>query len=583
MKRQIPNVLIIFFALFLRLYGIDWDQGFHLHPDERMLIMVADRINFFNQLNPSFFNYGSLPIYLLKGIAQIIDYFFSLNLANYQKILYLGRFLSLTFDLVTIYLIYNLAKILFKKEKIAFYSAFFYSIAFFPIQNTHFFISDVFLTTFTTLLILLIIKTFKNLHVASKQRSDKNITLRIFLMAIVFAAMTATKFTAVIFYPLIIFLIFLLTFYFSKGKIKNKFLNFLRLFFLFNFSFLIFNFLFMPYAFLDFKKFIADISLQIKMNNNPYIFPYTLQYVNTLPYLYYLKNIFFWGLGPVIALLAILGIFLIIKSFLKITFIKKNSKSKIKNYHFQITNYPLLFVFLFYTFYFLIIGRSAVKFMRYMLPLYPFFTISSGLALYKIKNLKLNIKNFIVFGLMFFAIFWSLMFINIYSQKHTRIVATEWILKNIPAGSTLAVEHWDDRIPLYDFGYYQYVELSLYELPDDYYKWENLINPQLTQADYIVIASNRLYIPLQKLADCQKYKVCYPKTAQYYKKLFNGQLGFKKIAEFAVYPQIKIGSFKIKINDQTADESFTVYDHPKILIFKKVNSSLPQSKMPLDH
>ena len=97
------------------------------------------------------------------------------------------------------------------------------------------------------------------------------------------------------------------------------------------------------------------------------------------------------------------------------------------------------------------------------------------------------------------------------------------------------------------------------------------MNEKLNRANYIIIASNRLYIPLQKLADCKKYKSCYPMTADYYQKLFSGKLNFKKVAEFSAYPELNIFNIKFKINDDSADESFTVYDHPKIIIFKKIN------------
>jgi hypothetical protein len=161
------------------------------------------------------------------------------------------------------------------------------------------------------------------------------------------------------------------------------------------------------------------------------------------------------------------------------------------------------------------------------------------------------------------------MFVDMYSQKHTRIAATDWILKNIVTGSTLAVEHWDDRVPIYGGERYNYVEMTLYERLDDDLKWQGL-NEKLKQADYIILASNRLYVPLQKLNDCSKYKSCYPKTAEYYRKLFKGGLGFIKVAEFAVYPKLEIGNWKLEIRDEEADESFTVYDHPKVIVFKKV-------------
>ena len=118
--------------------------------------------------------------------------------------------------------------------------------------------------------------------------------------------------------------------------------------------------------------------------------------------------------------------------------------------------------------------------------------------------------------------------------------------------------------------------LELYQ-PDTQEKWQR-IQQQLAQTDYIILASNRLYIPLGKLTNCETLPqgYCYVYTAFYYKKLFDGSLGYKKIAEFTNYPTLPI--LNISINDDFADESFTVYDHPKIIIFKK---SLEKSTTPM--
>ncbi|MFA6081523.1 MAG: glycosyltransferase family 39 protein [Patescibacteria group bacterium] len=537
MKNKFAFILILLSAFFIRIFSLNWDQGFHLHPDERMLIMVADRINFFRNLNPDFFNYGSLPIYLLKGFSQMIDFLFHKNLANYAGMLLTGRSLAVFFDLITICTIYKIGQFLFKSNKIALFSSLLYGIAFFPIQNSHFFVVDVLLNTFITGLIYILLTYFKSPSMK-----------KIFIISLVFAAMMATKFTSVIFYPIVIgVLVFK-----NLKKWRNLFFGLL----IFHYSFFIFHFLFMPYAFIEYVKFISDIKAQVMMNSNPYVFPYTLQYVGTIPYLYYLKNIFLWGLGPIITLLSIAGFLIVVK--FSISNFQFSIKSKFLNIRFQI-----LF-FIFYFLYFLVIGRSSVKFMRYMLPLYPFFAILAGFGLYKLyEACKLLAYAFIACALL-----WSFMFLNIYSFPHTRISATDWILKNIPEGSTLAVEHWDDRVPTYGGEKYQYQELTLYDQPDDENKWE-IIDQKLQKSDYIIIASNRLYVPLQKLTDCKKYKVCYLKTAEYYQKLFSNKLHFKKVAEFSSYPNFQFLNFKFQISDDSADESFTVYDHPKILIFKK--------------
>ena len=98
------------------------------------------------------------------------------------------------------------------------------------------------------------------------------------------------------------------------------------------------------------------------------------------------------------------------------------------------------------------------------------------------------------------------------------------------------------------------------------------MNGRLANIDYMIIASNRLYTPLGKLTDCENLRPgrCYIETAEYYDKLFAGQLGFKKVAEFSSYPGIKVGKFEFEYIDDDADESFTVYDHPKVIIFKKI-------------
>ena len=624
---------ILFIAFLLRSYGINWDQGFHLHPDERALIMVTEHIHFFDRLNPDFFNYGSLPIYLLRGVSQLLDHLFSTQFSSYQGMLYVGRYLSIFFDLVTILLIYKTANLLFSASsntnegklraksrslnyRIALFSSFFYAIAFFPIQNSHFFVVDVFLTFFITLLLFFLLKY---ITLPSRHDRGKNTHLYSLIIPMVFAAMLATKFTAIIFLPVIsLSLIFK-----NRGNLK-KCIFALSIFYLLS---SIFFFIFMPYAFLEYQRLLSDITAQIKMNSDPYIFPYTLQYVGTLPYLYYLKNIFFWGLGPITSILSLIGLLNLIftsqlsaswriaRRIIKLLFERSREQSN----KITINNQQLTIFFLFNIFYFLIIGRSAVKFMRYMLPMYPFLTIMAGFGFYKIYSFfchpelarpsksegrsgisgsETRCRN--KFGMTILILIfisttiWTSMFLNIYSQKHTRIAATEWILKNIPKDSTIALEHWDDGLPLTGGENYNHVELTLYDQPDDDKKWLALTE-KLKVSDYIIIASNRLYVPLQKLADCEKYKSCYPKTAEYYRKLFAGEnvilaseertrpesnndpdlvgmteVKFRKVAEFSVYPKISINNYQLTINDDSADESFTVYDHPKIMIFKKI-------------
>ena len=575
--------IIVILALALRFYGINWDQGLHLHPDERMLIMVATPMRFFANLNPDFFNYGSLPIYLLVATGQLVEFITSSDYSSYDGLLVVGRFLSALADTVTVVLIYRLARKLFHQTSIGLFAAFCYALFFFPIQNAHFFTVDVFLTMIAALLVLLLLGYL-----------EQPTMIGLMKLSIASAAAVTTKISALIFFPIIAAGIILPHIQSRKPRVVLLFFSSFVL------LTVLFTFLFMPYAFiLPYRQVIAncgsvlsfinvtcpiaveqlpvvrDILLQMKMNSDPFIFPYTLQYVGTTPYWYYLKNIFFWGMGPVFSVVSLMGLIRLIRHM---RLIKEKPE-------------VALMIF-FYLLYFLVIGRSAVKFMRYMLPLYPAFALLTGYALYRISEFRIQNSEFvnryvprtITAVLLLVALFWTSMFMSIYSREHTRITASKWIYENIPSGSTLAVEHWDDRLPLplAQQSTFRFEELALYE-PDTDKKW-SYINQQLEISDYIIIASNRLYIPLTKLTQCEKLPPgkCFPITAQYYHELFNGKRGFTKVAEFSSYPHLSIDglparnafglrwpAWRLTFYDDNADESFTVYDHPKVMVFQK--------------
>jgi YYY domain-containing protein len=57
----------------------------------------------------------------------------------------------------------------------------------------------------------------------------------------------------------------------------------------------------------------------------------------------------------------------------------------------------------------------------------------------------------------------------------------------------------------------------------------------------------------------------YPATIRYYQLLDSGELGFQRVATFQVHPPF----LGISVDDSSAEESFTVYDHPEVRIYKK--------------
>jgi YYY domain-containing protein len=106
----------------------------------------------------------------------------------------------------------------------------------------------------------------------------------------------------------------------------------------------------------------------------------------------------------------------------------------------------------------------------------------------------------------------------------------------------------------------------------------------LTQTDYIFIPTNHQYAQITRVPER------YPLTTLYYRELmgcpisadiikcyyeakpgdYEGRLGFDLVAVFETFPRLELPLLgRIEINDQYAEEAFTFYDHPKVLIFGK--------------
>jgi len=195
-----------------------------------------------------------------------------------------------------------------------------------------------------------------------------------------------------------------------------------------------------------------------------------------------------------------------------------------------------------------------------MLPILPFIIIAGSWLLVKLRNKQKKIGNLFLICFLSANFFWSLGFFKIYLTESTRITASKWIYKNLPSESKILNEHWDDGLPVSlppNFPQkYEIESLTIYE-PDNLEKI-NYYAKKLAEADYLILNSRRLYGTLMFLPEK------YPLTSRYYQLLFKEKLGYQKIAEFTAYPKL----FFWEINDDLSEETFQVYDHPKVIIFQ---------------
>jgi 4-amino-4-deoxy-L-arabinose transferase-like glycosyltransferase len=567
---------ILLLAATLRLYGLNWDQNQHLHPDERFLTMVTQATSWPHSLseylNPDksplnphnagfgFFVYGTLPLKVVKLFSEFIKF----DPYNYNNIALVGRFISAIFDLGVVFLVYKISRIVFNK-KTALLSAFLYSISVLPIQLSHFFAVDTFLVFFLTFSFYLIILLIKQ-----RKISLNNILLSI-LLGISFGFALASKISAILFLSIIVIgYVFLFI-----GSISSRKKTFVYLFTCLLgciFAFTLSSFITLrtsdPHIFegssltTPSTQFIQNIK-QLKSFDNPEsLFPPAVQWIKTKPLIFPLKNIIFWGLGLPLGVVTVLAViyssFRILK---KLKWINKLTDQQI------IVALILLWIFGLFIYQ----GIQFAKNMRYFYPIYPFLAILSANFLYLVnkkinRHYKKGVVPWFLGSLVLLSILiWPLSFIQIYSRPHSRVTASKWIYKNIPPGSTLSCEHWDDCLPLFvnsrDSRTYHTETLTFYD-PDTEAKWLT-INAQLNKIDYLILSSNRLWGSISQVPRR------YPIAAMFYSDLFSNKLQFVKVAEFTSYPTLPL--LNIEILDESADESFTVYDHPKVIIFKHFN------------
>ncbi len=549
-------------ALFLRLYGHSWDDGWYLQPDARNIIMVlTERIHgpslshlgallhpAHSPLNPrsvdavgqpQSFAYGSLPLYVTDFVAWLAGFVSGRDLNSYDHVGQVGRYLTEFLDVGTVALAMIFSRRAFGRST-SLLAGVLLAATVTMVQLAHFFTVDAWVTFFSMALLLACMRL--------RTRATYRWTA---LAGILFGLALSTKVSVVeLAIPIVVTVI--ATFW-NRGwpQIVEPIVKHLAL----AASATVATFaLLEPYALLQPKAFIDDANLQWRIVSGSFDVPFTRQFVGDIPVRYQLGNLIHWGLGPFlgVAALAAFGY----------TLWRWRSRGFV---HVLLISWIVP--------YFALIATAQAQFLRYTEPIVPALVILTAAFLIELlpSRPRVNLRSVSVAigiaAVLIGTLGWAAAFESIYSHQNTRLAASEWIYDNIPKGSTISAEYWDDALPIplagqpYPIPYYQRVTMDLYaDRPnEDEFTY---IADSLQSTDYIILSSDRLAQSIPKLP------WRYPVDSEYYRLLENGQLGYQEVYASDVVPEI----FGIKFNDRSADESFTVYDHPHVRIFKKVQS-----------
>jgi YYY domain-containing protein len=533
----------------LRFQGLNWDDGHHLHPDERFISMVEEKLAFpktaaeyfdsrHSSLNPynrgeGSFVYGTLPMTMARTVAPLF------GRRGYDGTYIIGRALSGFFDLITVWLVYRLTR-RFAHRRASLLAAGLSAFCVLGIQLSHFWAVDTFLATFTAAALLGAVRIAQGRsgwggYVATGAAIGLAAACKITALALLLPLGIAVLVTALRQprpFASVLGAVPRLAAALAGAAAAVR--------------------IFLPHIFLgpsplSFRldpRWIDDLKRLQALSSSVAGFPPALQWAGRTLF-FPLENLVLWGAGIFFGLSALAAL-------------AWASAAVVRRRAFDLA--PLcaycLFLFAYH-------GLTLVKSIRYFYPAYPALAVLTGVWFsHLLRGFRTpRLARAAALAVLAGTALWAVAFTAIYRRPQSRVEATRWIYTHVPAHTSIANESWDDGLPLpmpgYDPAVYVGPSLPLFD-PDSREKAETLIRA-LADADWIAVTSNRVY------GNVTRVPSVFPMSTAYYRALFDRSLGFERAADITSYPSLG----PLRIPDDGAEEQFTVYDHPRVLLFKK--------------
>ncbi len=432
-------LVILALGAYLRFVGLNWDAFTHLHPDERFLTLVESSLQipdsisaYFDTqnslLNPynvghRFFVYGTFPIFLVRYLAEWVGQ------TGYDEIHLVGRMVSATFDLISIVLVYYIAKHLYD-QRVGLLAAVFTTFSVLLIQHAHFFVVDPVANTF------ILAGFYFAVRVLDENRPIDYAFFGIALGLSVACKISAAPLAATVALAAVMFIFKL------EAERRQEAFKQVAVFLLLAAGVSLITFrIFQPYAFKgpsffniglnpDWLANMAEIRAQQEGNTDA---PYALQWAARQPVWFSFKNMVLWGLGLPLGLLAW-------ASFAWALYQTVRGR-------WQRHLLPVVWTGAF----FLWQSIGFTMAMRYQLPIYPLLSVFAGWGLVEAwqafdsahdrlrRYAKIGVAAlgaFVILGTAFYAF----AFHTIYRTPFTRAAASRWIYQHIPGSVNLVAQ-----------------------------------------------------------------------------------------------------------------------------------------------
>lgn len=563
MKRLIV-VTLISAAVYTRLIGISWGLPYPMHPDERNMAVALQSLKLSENLNPHFFAYGQLPLYIAYFFIQFSS--FGLHGAITKNISFefatlALRYISVLASWASLWIVYRILRDFFSEyieKKSLLVVLFLFVFSPYAIQFAHF-------GTTEALLMSLYLGI---LYVTLRIGVNRKITLRTLLLLGLLAGLAiGTKVSSATFLAIPILTI-TWTLFKTRKRPHLFLLSFIKNMALLFIPTLFFALLASPHMLISTADFIGSITYESKIASGAIPVFYTRQFLFSIPVLYQLMNIFPVALGVGMFMFFLVGFF-----FLQ----WRNVRLNILRGAFLLYLIPSAFLF--------------VKWTRFEAPILPIAGIIAVILLSKILSLvrKQNMRKVLFVISILLLSLQGIAYVSIYQNDDVRFQASNWIYKNIPEKALVFSEAGNViNIPVPSGDYAQNVpnlniqNFDFYQVDYDKTLQTDLVRA-MHESNYVIIPSRRVMGSVTCSLEgakgnrgysqkrCTDLNRLFPVTNEYYDKLLSGALGYSEIKRFTSYPKIELfGKTLIEFPDEHYDETWSVFDHPVIRIYKRL-------------
>jgi len=415
-----PAVLlacILAIAFAVRFWGIGFGLPFVLaRPDE--LLIVATTLGFFtSNLNPKFFDYPALYLYIIFGLLAVYyawgrmagwftsaAHFVGGTHGRWPMFYLIGRATTAIFGTLTVLWIYRIGLALFD-QSIGLAAAVFLSLTFLHVRDSHYATTDVTMTLFVMCAMLSLVR----LHQERRSRHAWS--------AAFFAGLAmGTKYNAALLaFPMAVVELFHLwpLRHDRRAVVRETYL--LPMLVVMLATFLATS----PYLLIDYKKALQDFralqeSMSVGMTPAGMLAP---------GWIYHFRFSLLYGLGLPLLIASLAGIVLTAVRTPRIALL--------------LGSFPAA--------YYVVAGASANVFVRYMIPMAPFLCLFAAVAVDRLSLAvarATRLRQGVVGALLVVTIIapsaWSVVqFDRILAREDSRVVAANWVLENVPLGSSV--------------------------------------------------------------------------------------------------------------------------------------------------